>query len=275
VQRLKRAHTPDDIIIVVGHALAEPWISLRRLGQEPTWLQACPYPVVHAYGRPLGGFGRKVDILHERSRQHPVGRFIQRGFSKAYVARRSSLPTWIRTSDGIYVDIPDTWFNGGWKFIASIASALNDNSWSFFYCTTNGSYINSQALGHAVERLPTSGVYAGIRYMDRRENWLCGYSVLLSRDVAELIVQNHRHWDHSVHNDRALGRLMRAFGVATIELPHRSISDPRDVAEIPEAALRDVYNFRCKVPSDRTVDVQIMHALHKRLHGSGPNGSSS
>lgn len=254
-----------NVAITVASTLAEPWISLRHLGQERTWLATCELPVFHIVGRPLGPVGSAIDSLHERSRQHLIGRFAQRGLSRATIAHRRQPPRTLRTHEGFFVDLPDTWFNGGWKTIALMEAMLSENGWDFLYATTNGCYVNPWALERTLEDLPRQGTYAGTLYRDKRESWLSGYSIILSRDVAEMILANSSKWDHSVHNDLALGRLMRRVGVQPIELPHRWLTHPADVDSLSTGNLQEIYNFRCKVISDRKVDVEIMRALHVRV----------
>lgn len=161
--------------------------------------------------------------------------------------------------------MPDFWAFGGWKMLATFRTLLKDPNWAFLYSTTNGSYVNTEALERYVANLPATRIYAGRIYQDIHESWVSGSSILLSRDVVDTIVVNSHRWQHHLHNDLALGRLLREIGIQQGTVPSVTVTSPEEVELLSAQTLLNSVHFRCKVQADRLQDVEIMLRLHARL----------
>ena len=265
------------ILIVVGQVLTDPWYAIARDGQMKTWLgQELParISVRHSFARRPGSLMRAFDSSHEWLRWHGRGRTliprIDAAVGRRWLGRLQAIETTTFVGDehdGWSQSMPDIYALQRWKVIGSLTMAIQEE-FDFVYFTTASSYVRPSKLCAIVESLPSQGVYAGTTLVDAisGHRFASGANRLLSRDVAELVVENKRAYRNDVMEDVGLGRLLYDLGVSFTDLPTQNIASLDELFRTSDAQILSGCHFRLTSGSRRDRhDVVLMHALHDRL----------
>lgn len=265
------------LLIVIGQVLNEPWLSITREGQFPTWLQDAKnrsIRVRHSHGRRSGHIVRALDRTHEWLRWNGRGRIlvprIDSWLGKPWLNRIPSV------CEGTFL-FPDSvsWEQGlvdvyalqRWKIMGSFTQALAED-FTHVYFTTASSYVRVNKLLAVVSELPLEGVYAGTPFRDAisGSQFASGANRIFSRDVVEAIVREKERYRNDVMEDAGLGRLVHEMGIELIPLSSVNVPSLEAVEELSNEQLMANFHFRTtsRVLSERH-DAEVMRALHARV----------
>lgn len=265
------------LLIVIGQVLNDPWLSITRDGQFPTWLQDAREQQVrvrHSHGRRSGFVVRRLDRSHEWLRWHGRGRNLvprfDSWFGKPWLRRVPSVregrflfPEAVSWEQGLV----DVYALQRWKIVGSLIQALTEE-FTHVYFTTASSYVRVNELLTVVSELPTEGVYAGTPYRDSISgtHFASGANRIFSRDVVEAVVREKERYRNDVMEDAGLGRLVHEMGIELMPLSSLNVPSLGAVAELSDEQILANFHFRTtsQVLSERR-DAEVMHALHARV----------
>lgn len=265
------------LLIVVGQVLVDPWMSISLEGQFPTWLRQAAelnVPVRHSHGRRSSSIVQRMDRWHEWLRWHGRGRSLIPRADAALGSR------WLDRIPSVTIgnfgnaesvawqqDLVDVYALQRWKVLGSLSQALTEE-FDHVYFTTASSYVRVDRLLEVVNKLPKYGVYAGTRLEDAisGETFASGANRILSRDVAQAVVDNRRRYRNDVMEDVGLGRVVSELGYSLTALPTVNVSDDAALQALPDAELRSNFHYRMTswLGAKRN-DASLMVSLHRRL----------
>lgn len=249
------------LLVLVLSLDREPWSSIEREGQRPTWVRSSLAPVRFYYG-PTGPAGTAIAGAAKGLGNARLGRArktLLRGVGELY--RRQPV---VASGDRIYTGVPEAYYTVGAKTLAAFRHALDAYDFDYLYRTNTSSYLNTGLLIERLHDMPRNSLYAGFPGHADGVDFASGTSILLSRDIAEAVTRAPG-WEHEVTDDVALGRMAARLGVPLHPTERAEVNTPEQVDDLPVDILADVPLFRCKSLTDRTQDAVIMRRLHKRI----------
>jgi hypothetical protein len=264
-------------LIVIGQVLADPWLSITREGQFPTWLpiaEELGVPVRHSHGNQPSKLLQAMDHAHEKARWHPYGKkivpLVDNAFTRPFrghIQHVEKTDFLTAAGGGWHQNLPDVYVLQRWKILGSLQTSLTEE-YDYVYFTTASSYVRVDELLRRIGMLPSSGVYAGTRMMNgyAGDEFASGASRILSRDVVEEVLRHSKLYANDVMEDVGLGRLLRDLDVDLIPLPSINITSMSDLQRLTDEQLREHFHFRLTSGTrENRQDVELMRALHARL----------
>lgn len=265
------------ILVIVGQVLNDPWLSITREGQFPTWLADASnagVPVRHSFGTPPGRFLQPIDRGHEWLRWHGRGRtlvpMLDEFFGRPF---RTQIPSaevveFLKPGHvGWRQKLPDLYLAQRWKVLGSLRMAIREE-FDFVYFTTASSYIRVSRLLEVCSDLPTERLYAGTQMHDAisGEEFASGASRIMSRDVVMEVVEQFRDYRNDVMEDVGLGRLINSMGVQVTPLPSINIDSIETLVQLTDKELLANFHFRMRSGSHTNrADAHLMNQLHRRF----------
>lgn len=269
--------TRPRVLVIVGQVLIDPWLSITREGQFPTWLRDASrigVPVRHSFGIPPGGLLRRLDRGHEWLRWHGRGRSLVPVLDELMGRPfRAIIPSSevVEFLDAGHVGwrqrLPDLYLAQRWKVLGSLRMAVLEY-FDFVYFTTASSYVRVGHLLEVCSGLPRERLYAGTPMRDAisNEDFASGASRIMSRDVVVEVLNRFRDYRNDVMEDVGLGRLISTIGVPLIPLPSVNIDSLDALVRLTNEDLRANFHFRMRSGSHQNrEDAFLMKRLHQRL----------
>jgi len=160
------------------------------------------------------------------------------------------------------------------KTISAIDYALNNSDFDFIARTNVSSFWNPTATRKMLSRLDADFKIGGSLRSHGGFSYIEGDAIMMSREFAELLVQNSKRLNYAVIDDVSIGQLCANVGVKLTNLPRPRIERLWDFHDTRFGPFKDIYKFRCKSQRDydwnkQPRDVVIMKKLHKLLVNSG------
>lgn len=259
--------------IAIGQAKTEPWESIWREGQVPTWVQRFrkEVEIINASGLPMSKFGEKYDAIHEKVRyQKAIGRWQGRldylwvPWLNRNIAQAHELPA--TTIREIQIKTSSSYLFAGRRLLGVISWFLKEDKSDFLFTTTTSSLVNVPLLYRQISKFdPRESIYAGHLLGEEPHQFVSGAGTLLSRGAAGLIVKNFKKYPQEMLNDAALGKLMRTLGIHPICHPWIWIQKPEEIEKLSVEVLAKTFHYRCKTSTFPRIDALIMKKLHTRL----------
>jgi len=250
------------MILVMG-ALREPWQQMERVGIRQTWL-AEDIPKVTSltyFGMKPSRFELIWSWIDERLRFWPV--FGGRCPWDYILLRTKRLPTVKRRGpNGLEVAVPEVLARAGEKTLAVLSWSLSNSHFDFLWLSNTSSYVQVEKVLEWCRGREPKGIYAGSTTKYRSFSFVSGTGILLSRDVAEAILSERRHWRHDLLVDVALGQICGRLGLTAQEIPRLDVTCVEDLNSLSTDELREFAHFRCKSISRPMGEIQLMRALH-------------
>ena len=272
----------DDVLIVIGDVLHEPWHSISVEGQMRTWLTSVPphVRIRHSHARRLGSVGNWIDTTHEGLRWGSLGVWSRPGkrlipaidavWGRPLRRWQPSVRvgTWAGSGQVSWQQqMPDLFALQRWKVLGSLEQSLREDGWNYIYFTTASSYIRVNALLKRVQDLPESGVFAGTVMTESTtgEPFASGANRIFSRDVVEMVVANRLHYTNSVMEDVGVSRLLAHLGIDVMPWPSLNVSSMDEIQSLTADDIAHHHHFRLRSEiGGKRQDVPLMHALHQR-----------
>ena len=157
-----------------------------------------------------------------------------------------------RRGRDLQLDVADGYWEIGRKTLAGFRYVLEHHDFDLVFRTNSSSYVDLPNLSAwiAANAQPT-GFYAG----SGEVSYASGSGYFLSRDLVELVLQAADEWDHSLHDDIALGSILAARGVPLVSTPRVILEDRWNPRTIDVAQ----FHFRCKTATPyRRGDVDLL-----------------
>ena len=263
----------ESMVIAIAQAKSEPWESIWKNGQLPTWVDRFKnnYEIVNVSGLALSAIWKKFDTFHERQRYSArFGKWQGRldyffiPWLKRNIPSRKELPASVIRE--ILIKTNSSYIFAGRRLLGTIKWFLEENESQYLLLTTTSSLINVKNLERRLRELDTkSPVYAGHLLGDGDSRFVTGAGQLINRQTAKIVVEHAREYPHRMLNDVALGQLLRNHNVKAIEIPWVWVKSVDEVSRLDLETLGSTFHFRVKTSTNPRTDDLVMRALHTRL----------
>jgi hypothetical protein len=263
----------ESMVIAIGQAKSEPWESIWKNGQLPTWVNRFKndYEIVNVSGLALSAMWKKFDTFHERQRYSArFGKWQGRldyffiPWLKRNIPSSKEVPASIIRE--ILIKTNSSYIFAGRRLLGTIKWFLEENESQYLLLTTTSSLINVKNLKRRLRELDTkSPVYAGHLLGDGDSRFVTGAGQLINRQTAKIVVEHAREYPHRMLNDVALGQLLRNHNVKAIEIPWVWVKSVDEVSRLDLETLGSTFHFRVKTSTNPRTDDLVMRALHTRL----------
>jgi hypothetical protein len=271
-----KSDTSAKVLCAISHGLYEPWLSILREGQQPTWL-SIKFPenfkVLHYHGTPVRPFVQHMDRLHEKIRWKnryvasllcffdnlvlaPLLYFIPKN------QQSKMLPS---VGKVIHIKFPDTYLTYRWKFLSLLNYFVYETNSDFLFVTSTASYVQPDQVIKFVNRIPDTSTYAGAEPYEGA-GFISGSNRIISREIALQVLQTRRRWKPGVIEDIEFTRLIVANGNKLMTFPIVNIDSISKLSKTPDALIKNNYHFRLKsLEGTNRNDISIMKLLHQRV----------
>lgn len=268
------------ILIIVIHGPYEPWISIYKNGQLPTWMRNSRNIQVQNY------FGKRISpkfvALDQKLYFLRWNKFKIVSYSclllEAVLKRLTFLhkldPRVKRRIDEELgeiweVNLPDSLLLQGVKNLSAFRNALNFE-FDYLVTTISSSYINYSALYNCLNNSPREKFLGGRIEKSGVDNYQQGSLRAYSRDVVVNLVENRRKYNHWQIEDIAMGNLARKSYASFTEIKNMTVSSVEEAKALTSESLKSFCSIRCKSVLDdgRRADVEIMRTIHELLQTS-------
>ena len=263
----------ESMVIGIAQAKSEPWESIWKNGQLPTWVNRFKndYEIVNVSGLALSAMWKKFDTFHERQRYSArFGKWQGRldyffiPWLKRNIPSSKEVPASIIRE--ILIKTNSSYIFAGRRLLGTIKWFLEENESQYLLLTTTSSLINVKNLQRRLRELDTkSPVYAGHLLGDGDSRFVTGAGQLINRQTAKIVVEHAREYPHRMLNDVALGQLLRNHNVKAIEIPWVWVKSVDEVSRLDLETLGSTFHFRVKTSTNPRTDDLVMRALHTRL----------
>ena len=249
------------VLYLVTSSNLSPWKNIRLKGQAKTWFKDTNPPdsrYVEVYGS--GKLGSSSSVRHD---------FHLNDEGKKYL---TAIPPIVHIQDHAWVfDSYTGWDSILTSTLGALDYALKENDFDFVIRTVASSYWNIKATEAILSKYDPKLLYMGNLTNNLGTTYVEGDGIILSRDCAELLVQNFHLIQSDVIDDVAIGRAFQKLGIRPVNLGRpwvRSFFDIRNPILVP---LESIHTFRCKYELNQLGikirrDANLMRTLHKILH---------
>ena len=272
--------SPQTVLISVAHSLKEPWLSIFQDGSETTWIdQELPagFELVHFHGLRLSKFWNSWDSIHEGIRwknrwvASPLRWFdLLLGFPfLGHIPSTQSSAQLKTKQSSVEINCKDVYQFLRWKDLAVLNYFINNSDANYLFMTTNNSYVNFVKLESVIKNLSPNQLYGGVIAYEGA-TFAAGNNRILSRDVANQMLNNRRSFSAGYIEDVAMGLLASKLGIDFQELKSLVLGSLAQLEETTDDELQANFHFRVKSGSlTSRNDVEIMLRLHERLLSLG------
>lgn len=262
------------ILVIVGHALYEPWKSILYEGQLKTWAENPILDVRHAHAIPMNSPLRWLDKKITKLKWSPrIGKLttlleiLLKFFVPIFKGNLHAGLLDGTKSKSLLVKIPDLDFFMNHKSFAIITGSL-DIEFDYLVSVTSSSYLNLSNLSRELAKLPREKIVSGRILNQNAITFASGSFKVFSRDTVKEIAKKRKLYSKWRPEDLAYGYLLSGneFGLQFINLPSKDIESIDQLNSMSENELNSIVHFRLKSGTfTKRNDVAIMHALHKRM----------
>ncbi len=265
------------ILVIVGHALYEPWTSILYQGQLRTWAINQNVLIYHTHANPISNHIRQIDVFFWKMKWHSrFGKyftFIELVLKFPFRAKKGNLREKYlpeTQEKSLTLDMPDLDMVMNFKSFGIITGTLAFD-YDYLVSTTTSSYLNVVELEKKISMLPRSKVVSGRIIEQDSVTFASGSFRVFSRDVVEGFLMNRKRFSTWRPEDQAFGFLIKESGmdVKYVNMDSVDISSLASLNNLSKEDLTDVVHFRLKSGTlESRNDVEIMLKLHEMLGGT-------
>jgi hypothetical protein len=262
------------ILIIIGHALYEPWSSILYKGQLKTWAVNQDVSIYHTFANPVSGYIRRIDAFMWKLKwASGFGKYftaVELLFKFPFRAQRGTLIQEFLPStneNSLRINMPDLDMLMNFKSFGVITGTL-DFDYDFLVSTTTSSYLNVEKLKRRIAELPRTGVIGGRVVEQNSVKFASGSFRIFSRDVVENFLIHRKLFSTWRPEDQAFGFLTKDSGkvVEYVSMGSVDIDSLASLNELTNVDLSNVVHFRLKSGSLKNRgDIDLMINLHEKL----------
>ena len=271
---------PPNLIVGIMHVTKNPWLSIVRDGQLPSWKKFNSYNfnVVYFFSQ-SNRFFIFIDKLIESMRWRK-GRHAS--YAISYILMfilqpwKNYLPKSIITSIleskieafSLKVNIPELTSTMRWKKISFLNYFLEHTTANFVIISTSSSILNIGKIIEYIEESDRSSdcLYAGNVQQSHDCAFTSGSFTLMNRKAVEMLLKNRNLMPVHVMDDIAFGSVFKKIGITPVNLNSLNIDSLEKLNSYDFSYLMKHLHFRLK-SGDLSArnDVKIMNSLVDRL----------
>lgn len=269
-----------DFLVGIMHVTKEPWLSIARDGQVPTWHKSHfkNFDVVYFFGK-SNRLTIQIDRLIESLRWNR-GRYASYAISyflmallqpfKAFVPRGRLVTenTSKIKAKSLKVMVPELTSTMRWKKIAFIRYFLRESQARYLIISTSSSVLNFNAIIEFLEKQNESKamLYAGPIHIGHDCDFTSGAFTIMNRESALMLYKNRKLIPVHVMDDIGFGSAFKALNILPLNIKTLNINSMQQLDSYSAKELSETPHFRLKSGEKNSRDdVQIMLALAAML----------
>ncbi len=271
--------TPE-FLVGIMHVTKDPWLSIARDGQVPTWHKSHfkNFDVVYFFGksnRLTIQIDRIIESLrwnHGRYASYAISYFLMALLQpfKAFVPRGrlvSENKSKIKAKS-LKVMVPELTSTMRWKKIAFIRYFLRESKARYLIISTSSSVLNFNAIIEFIEKQNESMamLYAGPIHVGYDCDFTSGAFTIMNRESALMLYKNRKLIPVHVMDDIGFGSAFKALNVLPLNIKTLNINSMQQLDSYSAKELSETPHFRLKSGEKNSRDdVKIMLALAAML----------
>jgi len=262
------------VLLLVGHALYEPWTSILRDGQLETWASDDQLQIMHCHAKPVSRLLRKIDSkfwnLKWNKRFGKIAIAIEiliKAPFGLFVGNLKETKLFDTSHNALLLNIPDLDFLMNYKSFA-VTTGILKFDFDFVVITTSSSYLSLNLLSKEISKLPRKNTVAGRILEQNGIQFASGSFKVFSRDIVESIRENKKLYSKWRADDLAYGFQLKKINPSVNYIKLRSIdADSESIIEsLTDLDINSIVHYRLKSGTQKKRnDVFLMNLLHKRL----------
>jgi hypothetical protein len=258
-------------VIILGHALYEPWQSILFKGQLKTWAPVSNQEILHSYGVTVNKLIHKLDQKYWELKWHKhFGKLVLLldVFFFQLLNRRATSIREIKSSYGfnaIEVEMLDLNIQMNRKSLAVMkyASQLKTD---FVVFTTSSSYLSIKNLEAVLSTLPRERLVAGRLIEHGSEKFPSGSFRIFTPDLLLAALADLTAYKSWLPEDLAFGKLLTKHSPNYFSVSSIDLETTEEVNELTEGEIAQVVHYRVKSGTlTMRNDVALMLALHYKI----------
>ena len=220
------------IQVGVFHTTREPWLSIAKFGQLPSWesQDLNDFNVTYFYGKTsrtanfLDGIIEKLRWNMGRNLSYAISYFLMAFFFpwRGYIPSanfKDEADSGI-AAYALKVNIPDLTCTMRWKKIAFLKYFLEETSSEYTIITNSSSILNFKSIKKSLEHIiqTKDNIYAGPINSAHDCNFISGAFTILNRNSVKLLLENLKIMPVHLMDDVCFGTAFKKLGVDLIKL---------------------------------------------------------
>lgn len=263
----------QEVVVAIVQAKEEPWESIWREGQVPTWIDRYKnqYEIVNVSGLPMGRLWKQFDSFHEVNRYSTNYGRLQGRLDYVFIPwLNRNIPKWKQLPNSVVEEIRiitnSSYVFAGRRLLGTLKWFIQSKKSNFIYLTTTSSLINVRLLEEKIADFDVENpLYAGQVLGDSNLKFVSGAGTLMNRRAVEIVLDNCKLYPHQMLNDAALGYLLRDLKVIPVDLPWCWLTSSEEIYQTELSIYRQTIHYRLKTNSSPRSDSKVMVDLHKHL----------
>lgn len=248
------------ILFLVLDFNGEPWSSIFDNGCKVTWIPEVNEPALRYRGRNSGGYLKKKLNRLQISR---LGITLWRESHVSHQLARRKLKSAVEKDSIIYLDLPDTWWRHGQKFLSALKYCYDNFEFDYLIRINSTVYVNYERLiGFLLANRPR---YAGP--LEKGKQFASGWGIILHRDMCKVLLNSDYLAFARFFDDEAIGHTLRQSGIQATGIEYIWAQSLGDVESINDQELGRYPFIRTKsynIYGGRN-DARIMNRVHQKL----------
>ncbi len=273
-------HIDPNLLVGVMHVNREPWISIVRDGQIPTWaLQSYKKFEVVYFHSTMNLLTWKINQIIE-SLRWTKGKYASYAISYTlmaiYAPWRNFIPTARHSAfkssgidfNSVIVNIPEMTSTMRWKKLAILRHFLDSTKADYLVITNSSSIINLKVLVESLieKHEPGMPLYAGPLHKGYDGTFVSGSFTLLDRRAADLLLKGRSLIPLHVMDDIGFGTAFEKLSISPTEISSLIIASEEDLNKLSDNEIRKAGHFRLKSGNLKSRnDVALANKLIQRL----------
>jgi hypothetical protein len=268
------------IQVGVLHTTREPWLSIAKFGQLPSWdsQDFNDFNVTYFYAKTsrianyLNGLIEELRWNKGRNLSYAISYFLMAFFYpwRGYIPKanfKEEADSGI-AARALKVNMPELTCTMRWKKIAFLKYFLEETSSQYVIITNSSSILNFNSIKKSLERrnYTAGNLYAGPIGSAHDCNFISGAFTVLNRNSVKLLLENLKIMPVHVMDDVCFGTAFKKLGVELINIDSLSIDSLSQINNIDAKELSEYGHFRLKSGTSRNRhDIMLMKELILKL----------
>ena len=271
-----------EILVGIMHVTRDPWLSITRDGQLPSWKKSKfqNFSVVYFFSSAtklttaLSTFVEWLRWNKYRYASYAIQLFLLISF-RPWI-RYIPTGTLVDQSESkinalaLKVNIPELISTMRWKKLAFLKYFLEETSADFVIISTASSILNMDLIVEILSKLKNTDqpLYGGkIHHNHKVQDFASGSFTALNRKSAALLLENTLLLPVHTNDDISFGMAFERLGIQPIDMKSLDFASLEMLREVPRNVLSEVPHFRLKSgPLGSRGDVEIMRELCEQIY---------
>jgi hypothetical protein len=259
-------------LIILQHALYEPWLSILLNGQLKTWAPPTNPLILHSYATPVNRIFQWLDQKYWTMKWNKrLGRIvlafeivILQPLNRRRASTRKTMSNY--GFPALEVGMLDLNIQMNRKSLALMEYASRINV-DFVIFTTTSSYLNLNTLENFLATLPRKNLAAGRMVEQQGEIFPSGSFRIFSPDLLISTLNNLNSYKYWLPEDLALGKLLNQEPPIFVEVPSVDIDSYKGIEDLTKTDLELLVHYRLKSGTlNQRNDSALMGRLHNKIN---------